>query len=235
MRWPRRTGARVALGAGVPVVLLLALSQAILPRLAVQRVRDQMKPYGTLQSVSVSAWPALELLWGKAERASASAQHLSMSESQAMSLAWEGRGIDEADLRVGTLELGVPGLPSAVALSDVVSRKHGDRLSSEATLTQAGLEAATPSGVQVQPLASAPGTLKVRASGSLFGVPASVVALLVPREGKLIAQPLDIPFGQFVQLTVFSYPHVYLDGISATPSSAGGEGSWHLQMSGRLR
>jgi hypothetical protein len=226
---------RVALGAGVAAVLLLGLSQAVLPRLAVQRVRDQMKPYGTLQNVSVSAWPAIELLWGKADRASASAQHLAMSEAQAMSLAWEGRGIDEANMRVGTLELGVPGLPRAVALSDVVSRKRGDRVSSEATLTQADLEAATPSGVQVQPLASAPGTLKVQASGSLFGVPATVVALLVAREGKLVAEPLNIPFGQFVQLTLFSYPHVYLDGISASPSSAGGEGSWRLQMSGSLR
>jgi hypothetical protein len=219
----------------VAAVLLLGLSQAILPRLALQRVRDQMKPYGTLQSVSVSAWPAIELLWGKADRASASAQRLSMSAAQAMSLTWEGRGIDEADMHVGTLELEVPGLPRAVALRDVVSRKRGSWLASEATLTQADLEAATPSGIQVQPLASAPGTLKVRASGSLFGVPATVVALLVPREGKLIAEPINIPFGQFVQLTLFSYPHVYLDGISATPSSAGGEGGWRLQMSGSLR
>jgi hypothetical protein len=226
----------MALVAGTPLILLLllVLAQVILPRLATQRVRDQIKPYGTLQDVSVSAWPAIELLWGKADSASASARRLAMSEEQAMNLAWEGRGVDNADLHVGTLELGVPGLPSAVTLSDVRGSKRGDRLSSEATLTQAGLEAATPGGVQVQPLASSPGTLKVRASGSLFGVTASVVALLSPREGKLVAQPLNIPFGQFVTLTVFSYPHVYLDGISATPSSTGGEAGWRIQVSGRL-
>jgi hypothetical protein len=231
----RRTRVRVALGVGVLVVLALGLSQAILPRLAVQRVRDQVKPYGTLESVSVSAWPALELLWGKADAVSATARSLTLTQAQATKLVWEGRGVQEMNLAVSTLKLQVPGLPNGVVLHDVITRKRGDRLSTEATVTQHDLTQASPSGFQIHPLESAPGTVRVRASGALFGVQTSVDAVVAPREGKLIAQPLNIPFGGFVQLTLLSDPHVYLDGISAIPRAGGQEASWRLVLSGHLR
>jgi hypothetical protein len=223
------------LGAGVPVLLLLALSQALLPRLAVQRMRDQLKPYGTLQSASVSAWPAIELLWGKAQSASASARSLTLSGPQAMKLVWEGRGVNDVTLAVGTLKLQVPGLPSGVLLHEMSSRKRGDRLVMQATLTQRDLAQASPSGVQLHLLGGTPGTVTVRASGALFGVPASVETLAEAREGKLIAQPLNIPFGEFVRLTLFSDPHVYLDSISVLPTTVGGEQSWRLTMNAHLR
>jgi hypothetical protein len=226
---------RVALGTGIALVLLFVLSQVLLPRLAVERVRDRLKPYGVLRSVSVSAWPALELLWGKADTVNVTARSLTLSGAQAMKLVWEGRGVRESVLRVSSLKLQAPGLPSGMVLHDSISLKRGERLSMQATLKQSDLIRAFPAGFRVQPLPSAPGALKVRASGALFGVQASVDAVVAPREGRLIAQPLNIPFGAFVQLTLFSDPHVYLDSISATPQSGGAQASWRLGMTAHLR
>ena len=48
-------------------MLLLVLAQLLLPRIAASRISSRVGRYGTVQSVSVSAWPAVELLWGHAD------------------------------------------------------------------------------------------------------------------------------------------------------------------------
>jgi hypothetical protein len=116
----------------------------------------------------------------------------------------------------------------------MVSRKRGQHIATEVTLTEADLGSTSSSGFEVHPLESGPGFVKVRASGSLFGMQASVDALVAAREGKLVAQPIGIPFAQFVQLTLFSDPHVYLDSIAATPQQGGREASWRLAMYAHL-
>lgn len=225
----------MALAVGIAAVLLFGLAQAVLPRLAAQRVRDRVKAYGRLEDVSVKAFPAIELLWGKAESASASAKRLSLSEAEAVKLVWEGRGVRDTTLKVAALKLAIPALPSGVVLHDALIRKRGGHISTQSTITQADIDAASPSGVRIRLLASAPGTVKVSASGSLFGVQATVEALARPSEGKLIAQPLNIPFGAFVRMTLFADPHLYLEGVSATPESEGPQTGWRLTLSGRLR
>jgi hypothetical protein len=209
---PRRRGARVALWLAVPVVLL-ALSQAILPPLVAHVVRGRISKYGSVQSVSVSAWPALELLWGKADSASARARSLTLTAAQMSKLTWESRSVHDLDLAVARLEVKVPGLRSGVVLSDVVTRKRGTLMSTQGTLTQADLAAAMPSGFTVQPVASGGGQVEVHASGGLFGVQASINALVKPLEGRLVAEPQGVPFGGFAKLTLFSDPHLKVQSV----------------------
>ncbi|MBV8217081.1 MAG: hypothetical protein JO325_01345, partial [Solirubrobacterales bacterium] len=58
----------IALGlAGVVLVALIA-AQLVLPGIAAQRLRDQLSRSGTVLSVSVSALPAIKLLWRHADR-----------------------------------------------------------------------------------------------------------------------------------------------------------------------
>ena len=61
-----RRAARAALGVAGGVVVVLGLAQLLLPGLAAQRVRSEIGRYGVVHSVSVSAFPAIELLWGDA-------------------------------------------------------------------------------------------------------------------------------------------------------------------------
>ena len=46
-------------------MLVLVLAQLFLPRIAASRIASRVGRYGTVQSVSVKAWPAVKLLWGK--------------------------------------------------------------------------------------------------------------------------------------------------------------------------
>jgi hypothetical protein len=230
----------VALAAGVPLVAVLGLGQALLPVLAEQRVRDRLKPYGAVQSVSVSAFPALEMAWGKAGSVSVAARELRMSETQALELAWEARGVDTVRASIGRLQIGIPGLAQGLALHDASVVKRGGRLSVQATFSQADIAAALPPGFTVQPLGGQGssggegGGLRVRASGGLFGARASLEALVTARAGRLVVVPQGLPLAGLFQVTLLADQHLYAESISATPVSGERE-TWRLALGGSLR
>src|SRR5205085_2419393 len=60
---------RIALLATAGLVLvLLVVAQLVLPGIAAQRLRDRLSRSGRVLSVEVSAFPAIELLWHRADR-----------------------------------------------------------------------------------------------------------------------------------------------------------------------
>jgi hypothetical protein len=215
----RRARTHVALWAAATVVLLLVLAQVVLPLVAERVLRDRVKPYGTLQSVSVSAWPAVQLLWGKADSASASSRSLHMTAAQMSKLVWESRGVHDLDFTADRFAVKVPGLPNDLVLRDVRTRKRGSSMSVHATLTQADLTAALPSGFAVQPVASGGGQVEVHASGALFGLQASISALVRPLEGRLVAEPRGLPFAGLTTVTVFEDPHLNVEAVGVTVNS----------------
>ncbi len=92
------------------VVVLLALAQLLLPRIAESRIRSRLDRYGTVHSVHVSAWPAIELLWGDADSAKVQAGTLALSTARAATLLHEAKGIstisfNAAGVRLGRLRL----------------------------------------------------------------------------------------------------------------------------------
>src|SRR6476620_398989 len=93
-----RSGLRMGLAIAGAALLLLALAQLLLPRLAASRISSRVGRYGEVASVSVSAWPALKLLWGSADSVRVKARHLSLSPGQAAKLLWEGRGAARMDV-----------------------------------------------------------------------------------------------------------------------------------------
>ena len=202
----------MALALAVPVVLL-ALAQAILPTIAARVVRDRIKPYGDLEGVRVSAWPAVELLWGKADSLSAWSRSLTLTPAQLTKLESEARGVHDIDLTVQRLALTEPTLPNGIVLRDVTTRKRGASVDTHATLTQADLTAALPSGFTVQPVTSGEGQVEVRASGALFGVQASISALVKPLEGRLVAEPQGFPLAGLATVTLISDPHLKVESV----------------------
>ncbi len=67
-------------------------------------------------------------------------------------------------------------------------------------------------------LRSEGGEVEVRATGALFGVGASVNAVAGASDGKLVAHPLGFLI-EGVQLTLFSEPHVHMEGVGASVQS----------------
>jgi hypothetical protein len=223
----------VAFGVAVPV-LLLVLAQAILPTLAARVIRDRVKPYGDLESVHVSAWPAVELLWGKADSVSARSPSLRLTLAQLTKLELEMRGIHDLDLTAKRFELKVPTLPNGIALLEATIRKRGMFVDMQATLTQADLQAALPSGFTAQPVASGEGQVEVRASGSLFGVQMSMGALVKPLEGRLVVEPRGFPLAGIATVTLFSDPHLEVESVGVRVDSRQPP-TYRLSIAARLR
>jgi hypothetical protein len=219
-------GVRIAAGLAGASVLLLALAQLILPRLAVSRISSRIGRYGKVQSVSVSAWPAVELLWGHVGSVRVRAGSLALSPAQAASLLWEARGTASMDVSAESVQLG------PLHVSDATLSKRGSAMSAQATASEVDVKAALPAGFGVKLLRSEGGEVEVRATGALFGVGASVNAVAGASDGKLVAHPLGFLI-EALQLTLFSDPHVYVDGVGASVQS-GQPPSYRLTMSASL-
>jgi hypothetical protein len=218
---------RPLLGVAAAALLLLSLAQLLLPRLAARRISSRVGRYGTVEHVDVSAWPAVELLWGSADSVTVRARSLSLSPAQAAKLLWEGRDVQNMQLIASSARIG------PVRLTDARLHKSGDSLDAEGSIGEADVSAALPPGFSVRLLRSESGTVQVSASGGLFGVGATVDAVAAPSEGRLVVHPLGALI-QGLSLTLFADPHVYVVAVGAslvTRSPA----TYRLTMRARLR
>lgn len=225
-----RRSTRIALAALGAVVLVLILAQLFLPALAARIAREQIGRYGTVRSVSVGAFPAIELLWGHAESARIEAGQLRMSVSQFDGLLPRLRGVRNLDMTVAGIQLG------PLRAQEVRVAKRGAEIEVRGGVTQADIQSALPAGVHVALVPSAGGGVAIRVSGSLFGVGASLLAVLGVHEGKLVAQPQGIPFAGLARLTVFSDPHLAVQDVGLDGHAGGGaEGPYTLTLRVALR
>jgi hypothetical protein len=208
------------------VGLLLVLAQIFLPRLAAGRVSSRVGRYGTVESVSVSAWPAVKLLWGSVDSVRVKAKSLALSPAQAAKLLWEARGTASMDVSAERVQVG------SLRVTDATLSKHGSALSAQAMTSEADVKAALPAGLGVRLLRSEGGEVEVQATGGLFGVSATVNAVAGASEGKLVAHPLGL-LVEGLQLTLFSDAHVYVEGVGASVSSEHPL-TYRLSMSARL-
>jgi LmeA-like phospholipid-binding len=196
------------------LIVALGLAQIFLPKLAASRISSRLGKYGEVRSVHVSAWPAIELLWGDADSVTVRARSLNVDPGQTGKLLWDARGLDELDLTAPSTREG------PLPLHDVSFHKRGRKLHAQARVTNADVKAALPAGFSVQLLHSADGQVQVRASGGLFGVGASVDAVAQASDGKLVVQPRGF-LVEALRLTLFSDPHVYIEAIGASRSGDG--------------
>jgi hypothetical protein len=206
----------VLLGACIVALpaLVVVLAQAFLPSLAARRVRDRVARYGTVRSVSVSAFPAVELLWGKADSVDVSAGSLSVAAAQISSLLWEARDASSMTVTADTATLtAVPDLPRGLTVSDLRMEKHGSAIQASASLTQQQLDEALPSGFHIEPTASGGGEVQARASGGLFGLQASITALVRPLEGRLVAEPQGFPLASLGTITLFEDTRLRVESV----------------------
>jgi LmeA-like phospholipid-binding len=217
---------RIAAGSAGTAAVVLALAQLLLPRLAASRISSRVGRYGTVHSVSVSAWPAIELLWGDAGSVQVRASSVALDPAQVASLLWEARGAASMDVSAERVQLG------SLRLTDASLQKRGSALSAQALTSEADVKAALPAGFDVRLLRSEGGEVEVQATGALFGVGASVNAVAGASEGKLVAHPLGF-LVEALHLTLFANPHVYVEGVGASVQDEHPL-SYRLTMSARL-
>jgi hypothetical protein len=107
----------------------------------------------------------------------------------------------------------IPDLPDGLTVETLRMQKRGSAVSATATLTQQQLDEALPSGFHIEPTASGGGQVEARASGGLFGVQASITALVKPLEGRLVAEPQGFPLASLGTVTLFSDSHLRVSSI----------------------
>lgn len=218
---------RIGGGLAGAIVVLLALAQLLLPRIAASVVSSRVGRYGKVDSVSVTAWPAVKLLWGSVDSVRVKAKSIAISPAQAAKLLWEGRTTARIDVTAESVQVG------SLRLSDASLSKRDSALSAQASTTEADVQAALGAGISLRLLRSEGGEVEVQASGGLFGVNASVNAVAQASEGKLVAHPLGF-LVEGLHLTLFSDPHVYVEGVGASPTNGQPLG-YRLSMSATLR
>jgi hypothetical protein len=197
------------------VIVVLGVAQLVLPGLAAQRIRSQLGRYGQVQSVSVSAFPAIELLWHHADSVSV---RLSSFDSGGSGL--DGRLDQLSD--VGTLHAEVTRVTvDRLTVRDARLVKHGASLVATARVTDADLHGVLPVLRSVTPVASAAGQLILRGTADVLGATISVdFSVRVSPAGALVVSP-DVPFGALATITAFSDPSVRVTGVSAVAVSGG--------------
>jgi len=202
----------IAIGVAGTVLLVLVLAQLFLPGIAAQQLRDRLSKNGKVLDVEVSAFPAIELLWHDADRVVVRMENYRSSTGHLSSLLDEAGG-------VGTLQASASELQSGLlTLRNATLSKHGDALTGTATVSESDLRTALPILDNVEPIASGNGQLTLRGTGTILGVTATVDATVAAQDGNLVVAP-DVPLlGTF---TLFSDPHVLIQGVSATSASGG--------------
>ncbi|MGA8365529.1 MAG: LmeA family phospholipid-binding protein [Solirubrobacteraceae bacterium] len=222
--------ARIAVGAGVAIVVLLVLAQLLAPGIAARVVRGKVEKYGSVKSVQVKAWPAVKLAWRHADEVRVSAGRLKFEPDQAVALLKEAKGTDRVRTSVESVEV------NGLRLTGAKFEKHGSALRAEAVISEEDIKRALPEGFEVALVKSEGGTVEVRASGGLFGVGASVDAVAQAEDGKLVARPTGLLLSA-LKLTLFENPSLYVEGVEARALADGqGEGArYELSMWASLR
>lgn len=204
----------IALATAGAILVVLVIAQLVLPGIAAQQLRDRLSRNGNVIEVQVSAFPAVELLWGQADRVMVRVGNYHSSTGHLSSLLTEAANVSTIDASANELQSGL------LTLRDATLRKRGDVLTGSARVTESDLRQAIPVIDGVQPVAATGGQLTLRGTATLFGVTVSVDATVAPVNGALVVQP-DVPFGGLATITVFSNPHVEVQGLTASSTPDG--------------
>ncbi len=205
---------RIALVVALLAVLVVAVSQFVLPRIAERRLAGHLRPSGEVERVTVVARPAFKLLSDRADRVEVRMGDARAGGGDLGDLLALTAGTYELDARVETVRLG------PLVLTDLVMGKRGPRLSGHAEMTEAAISAALPPTTGLRPVASGGGELVLVASAGMFGLRASIRARLFARDGALVIAP-EVPFGGLASLTVFQDPRIEVIGVGARETPEG--------------
>jgi len=194
------------------IVLALGLAQLFLPQIAADRIRSRVEKYGTVKSVTVEAWPAVELLWGKADSVNVKAGSLELSTAQMAKLLGEARGVKSMRVSAESVKEG------PLQLYEASLQKHGGALLGAAWVSRADVKTVLGEGFEVQLQPSGGGRVQMRVGGGLFGVKTSVQAVAEAQGGDVVVHPLGFLL-EGLKLTLLAEPDVYVEGVGASAAA----------------
>ena len=208
----RRTA--IALSALVVLAAALVAAQLVLPGVAEDRLRGDLADSGEVERVDVHAFPAVKLLFDRADRVTVRMGEARAQPGRFADLLASTRRTDRLDARAESMRVGT------LVVRDLRLRKRGDRLEGEAAVSSADLETALPFNVGIRPIVSDDGSLVLEVSAGVLGAEVEVRARLAADEGALRIAPEGL-LGGFAALTVFSDPRIEVRGVGARERPGG--------------
>jgi hypothetical protein len=213
----------IAIATAGVVILVLVVGQFVLPGIAADRLRDRLSKSGTVISVEVHAFPAIQLLWKHADRVVVRMGTYRSGTGTLTSLLSETSNVGSLDASASEFQSGL------LTVRNAALRKRGNQLIGTALVTESDLRRSIPILQSAVPVESSDGRLTLRGTASLFGVTATVDATVSASGGKLVATP-DVPFGGFATITIFADPRLRVQSVSATQAPGG----FRVTATGRL-
>jgi hypothetical protein len=205
---------RVALATAGGLILLLVAAQLALPGIAERRLRDRLERSGTVERVEISAFPAVKLLWHRADDVTVRMGRLRTGSGNFADLLASTGDTDDLDASAEEQRI------LTLRLHDSSLRKRGDELALSSTVDDPDLQAALPPGFDVRPVASGDGALVFEGSAELLGQRFQGRAVVAARDGRLLLVP-DLPFGGFLTVTLFADPRIEVLSVGARQRAGG--------------
>lgn len=205
--------------AGILVVALLA-AQLLLPGVAEDRLGSDLERQGADVTVSVSAFPAVKLLLGRADDVTVEVANLRPDESgddgdSLADLIAQTSRTKRLDVHVNVLE------DRLLRMQDVRLTKDGDALTAVVALRKADVDAALPAELRLTDR-TVPNGLAVAGSTDVFGAQIEAEAdIYADDDGSLVLEPSDDLLGGLVSVPIFEDDRVAVDAISARTSGDG--------------
>jgi hypothetical protein len=196
------------------VVVLFGLTELLLPPLATHVARDRLSKYGPVESLSVSAFPAVELIWGDVDSMTVKMGSYRATGSKLSTALGQSEQVGNINATIGTLHSGL------VTMQNVTASKHGKTFTVSGDLTESDIKSAVPLLTSVRALGESNGALNLAATGSAFGIQASVDVSLFASGGVVEVQAQGL-LSSFVHLTLFSNPRLYITSLSGHATSDG--------------
>jgi len=205
--------------AGILLAALIA-AQLVLPGMAEDRLRSDLERQGSDVTVSVSAFPAVKLLLGRADDVTVEVAGLRPDESgddgdSLADLIAQTSRTKRLDVHVDVLE------DRLLRMQDVRLTKDGDALTAIVALRKADVDAALPAELRLSDR-TVPNGLAVAGSTDVFGQQIEAEAdIYADDDGSLVLEPSDDLLGGLVSVPIFEDDRVAVDAISARTSADG--------------
>jgi hypothetical protein len=219
---------RLLLAVAAVVLVVLIAAQLLLPGLAERQLRSDLERTGSQVHVEVAAFPAVKLLFKRADRVKVELSDYRSAETgdgaSLPDLLARTKATAELDVHVDVLE------DRLLRMQDVRLRKDGDALVAEVALRTVDVDAALPARLRV----TGSDLDGITASGvtSVFGAELRAQArILVDDEGRIVLRPEGIPLASLVTVPIFSDERIAVETIGARPTPDG----FAVTARGRLR
>ena len=211
-------------GAILVVLSLLVVTQLVLPGVAERRLRDDLAEVGRPERVEVEAFPALELLWQRADRVTVRMESYRSSPRRLEELIGRAKDVARVDAAATQAEI------APLRVRDARLRKRQDRLFAAASLSESDLRRALPPGLEVRPIASGAGELLLDGRFEALGVEVRGRARVGASDGDIVVRPV-LPLRELATVTLFSANRLAVTGVGAEPRPGG----FRVTATGRLR